>query len=121
MASLVFPSVLQLQEERAALSNRLSTLKARSTSELEQEAKKREAEGTKSLYEVDRLLDIMKTLENDKVDKDKQISELQEWVVDSAPSWVCVVPLCDGPGAFNQVSAVRFTGSWGSIGRRRAP
>lgn len=50
---------------------------------LEQEVARHREDSGKAQAEVDRLLEILREMENEKNDKDKKISELERWVCGS--------------------------------------
>lgn len=47
---------------------------------LEQEVARHKEDSGKAQAEVDRLLEILREMENEKNDKDKKINELERWV-----------------------------------------
>lgn len=47
---------------------------------LEQEVSRHKEDSGKAQAEVDRLLEILREMENEKNDKDKKINELERWV-----------------------------------------
>lgn len=47
--------------------------------QLEREVTRYREESSKAQAEVDRLLEILKEMENEKNDKDKKIAELERW------------------------------------------
>uniref|UniRef100_A0A671Y570 ELKS/RAB6-interacting/CAST family member 1a n=1 Tax=Sparus aurata TaxID=8175 RepID=A0A671Y570_SPAAU len=82
----------QKKEECLKLENQLkraqnATLEAQANTELaeriknlEQEVARHKEDSGKAQAEVDRLLDILREMENEKNDKDKKINELERWV-----------------------------------------
>lgn len=55
---------------------------------LEQEVARHKEDSGKAQAEVDRLLEILREMENEKNDKDKKINELERWVYPSTASCV---------------------------------
>uniref|UniRef100_A0A8C8DKK9 ELKS/RAB6-interacting/CAST family member 1a n=1 Tax=Oryzias sinensis TaxID=183150 RepID=A0A8C8DKK9_9TELE len=80
----------QKREECLKLENQLkrnATLEAQANTELaeriknlEREVNRYKEDSVKAQAEVDRLLEILREMENEKNDKDKKISELERWV-----------------------------------------
>uniref|UniRef100_A0A667Y4U1 ELKS/RAB6-interacting/CAST family member 1a n=1 Tax=Myripristis murdjan TaxID=586833 RepID=A0A667Y4U1_9TELE len=64
----------------AALEAQANTELAERIANLEQEVARHKEDSGKAQAEVDRLLEILREMENEKNDKDKKISELERWV-----------------------------------------
>lgn len=68
------------QAQNAALEAQANTELAERIKSLEQEVARHKEDSGKAQAEVDRLLEILREMENEKNDKDKKISELERWV-----------------------------------------
>lgn len=68
------------QAQNAALEAQANTELAERIKNLEQEVARHKEDSGKAQAEVDRLLEILREMENEKNDKDKKISELERWV-----------------------------------------
>uniref|UniRef100_A0A669AZR8 ELKS/RAB6-interacting/CAST family member 1a n=1 Tax=Oreochromis niloticus TaxID=8128 RepID=A0A669AZR8_ORENI len=66
--------------QNAALEAQANTELAERIRNLEQEVARHREDSGKAQAEVDRLLEILREMENEKNDKDKKISELERWV-----------------------------------------
>uniref|UniRef100_A0A667YWD2 ELKS/RAB6-interacting/CAST family member 1a n=1 Tax=Myripristis murdjan TaxID=586833 RepID=A0A667YWD2_9TELE len=66
--------------QTAALEAQANTELAERIANLEQEVARHKEDSGKAQAEVDRLLEILREMENEKNDKDKKISELERWV-----------------------------------------
>lgn len=64
----------------AALEAQANTEVAERINNLGQEVVRHKEDSGKAQAEVDRLLEILREMENEKNDKDKKISELERWV-----------------------------------------
>uniref|UniRef100_A0A3P8REA5 ELKS/RAB6-interacting/CAST family member 1a n=1 Tax=Astatotilapia calliptera TaxID=8154 RepID=A0A3P8REA5_ASTCA len=69
--------------QNAALEAQANTELAERIRNLEQEVARHREDSGKAQAEVDRLLEILREMENEKNDKDKKISELERWVCGS--------------------------------------
>uniref|UniRef100_A0A4W6DYK2 ELKS/RAB6-interacting/CAST family member 1a n=1 Tax=Lates calcarifer TaxID=8187 RepID=A0A4W6DYK2_LATCA len=67
-------------KRNAALEAQANTELAERIKNLEQEVARHKEDSGKAQAEVDRLLEILREMENEKNDKDKKISELERWV-----------------------------------------
>ena len=74
---LLYPGI-QLEDDKAALHSRSSQETEARTSHLEKALTTHKEVAAKTQTEVDRLLDILKQMEGEKNEKDRQIKELQE-------------------------------------------
>ncbi len=72
--------VVFCQAQNAALEAQANTELAERIKNLEQEVARHKEDSGKAQAEVDRLLEILREMENEKNDKDKKISELERWV-----------------------------------------
>lgn len=72
--------LLICQAQNAALEAQANTELAERIKTLEQEVARYKEDSAKAQAEVDRLLEILREMENEKNDKDKKISELERWV-----------------------------------------
>uniref|UniRef100_A0A3P8RBI2 ELKS/RAB6-interacting/CAST family member 1a n=1 Tax=Astatotilapia calliptera TaxID=8154 RepID=A0A3P8RBI2_ASTCA len=70
-------------KRNAALEAQANTELAERIRNLEQEVARHREDSGKAQAEVDRLLEILREMENEKNDKDKKISELERWVCGS--------------------------------------
>lgn len=77
-ADVRFPVCLQAQN--AALEAQANTEVSERIKNLEQEVARHKEDSGKAQAEVDRLLEILREMENEKNDKDKKINELERWV-----------------------------------------
>lgn len=68
------------QAQNAALEAQANTEVAERIKNLEQEVARHKEDSGKAQAEVDRLLEILREMENEKNDKDKKINELERWV-----------------------------------------
>lgn len=68
------------QAQNATLEAQANTELAMRIKNLEQEVARHKEDSGKAQAEVDRLLEILREMENEKNDKDKKISELERWV-----------------------------------------
>lgn len=68
------------QAQNAALEAQANTELDERIKNLEQEVVHHKEDSGKAQAEVDRLLDILREMENEKNDKDKKINELERWV-----------------------------------------
>lgn len=68
------------QAQNATLEAQANTELAERIKNLEQEVARHKEDSGKAQAEVDRLLDILREMENEKNDKDKKINELERWV-----------------------------------------
>ncbi len=68
------------QAQNAALEAQANTELAERIKNLEQEVARHKEDSGKAQAEVDRLLEILREMENEKNDKDKKINELERWV-----------------------------------------
>ena len=68
-----------LQAHEATLEARASPELSDRMQQLEREVTRYRDESSKAQAEVDRLLEILKEMENEKNDKDKKIAELERW------------------------------------------
>lgn len=68
------------QAQNAALEAQANTELAERIKSLEQEVARHKEDSGKAQAEVDRLLEILREMENEKNDKDKKINELERWV-----------------------------------------
>ncbi|XP_076588496.1 ELKS/Rab6-interacting/CAST family member 1-like isoform X3 [Chaetodon auriga] len=66
--------------QNAALEAQANTELAERIKNLEQEVARHKEDSGKAQAEVDRLLEILREMENEKNDKDKKINELERWV-----------------------------------------
>ncbi|XP_067445583.1 ELKS/Rab6-interacting/CAST family member 1-like isoform X2 [Thunnus thynnus] len=66
--------------QNAALEAQANTELAERIKSLEQEVARHKEDSGKAQAEVDRLLEILREMENEKNDKDKKINELERWV-----------------------------------------
>lgn len=71
---------LLCQAQNAALEAQANTELAERIKNLEQEVARHKEDSGKAQAEVDRLLEILREMENEKNDKDKKINELERWV-----------------------------------------
>lgn len=75
----VFSWTFFLQAHEATLEARASPELSDRMQQLEKEVTRYREESSKAQAEVDRLLEILKEMENEKNDKDKKIAELERW------------------------------------------
>lgn len=68
------------QAQNAALEAQANTELVERIKTLEQEVARYKEDSAKAQAEVDRLLEILREMENEKNDKDKKINELERWV-----------------------------------------
>lgn len=68
------------QAQNAALEAQANTELDERIKNLEQEVVRHKEDSGKAQAEVDRLLEILREMENEKNDKDKKINELERWV-----------------------------------------
>lgn len=68
------------QAHSAALEAQANTELDERIKNLEQEVVRHKEDSGKAQAEVDRLLEILREMENEKNDKDKKINELERWV-----------------------------------------
>lgn len=68
------------QAQNAALEAQANTELVERIKALEQEVARYREDSGKAQAEVDRLLEILREMENEKNDKDKKINELERWV-----------------------------------------
>lgn len=68
------------QAQNAALEAQANTEVSERIKNLEQEVSRHREDSGKAQAEVDRLLEILREMENEKNDKDKKINELERWV-----------------------------------------
>lgn len=78
VADVQFPVCRQAQN--AALEAQANTEVSERIKNLEQEVTRHREDSGKAQAEVDRLLEILREMENEKNDKDKKINELERWV-----------------------------------------
>lgn len=76
---MVFSWTFFLQAHEATLEARASPELSDRMQQLEREVTRYRDESGKAQAEVDRLLEILKEMENEKNDKDKKIAELERW------------------------------------------
>lgn len=76
---VVFYWTLLSQAHEAALEARASPELSDRMQQLERDVARHRDEAAKAQAEVDRLLEILKEMENEKNDKDKKIAELERW------------------------------------------
>lgn len=69
-----------VQAHNAALEAQANTEVSERIKNLEQEVARHKEDSGKAQAEVDRLLEILREMENEKNDKDKKINELERWV-----------------------------------------
>lgn len=74
-------SFVARQAQNAALEAQANTELAERIRHLEQEVARHKEDSGKAQAEVDRLLEILREMENEKNDKDKKINELERWVL----------------------------------------
>lgn len=80
---MYFPAWRQAQN--AALEAQANTEVSERIKNLEQEVARHKEDSGKAQAEVDRLLEILREMENEKNDKDKKINELERWVDPQTP------------------------------------
>lgn len=76
------------QAHNAALEAQANTEVSERIKNLEQEVARHKEDSGKAQAEVDRLLEILREMENEKNDKDKKINELERWVYPGTASGV---------------------------------
>lgn len=78
--SCLLQALSLFQAQNATLEAQANTELAMRIKNLEQEVARHKEDSGKAQAEVDRLLEILREMENEKNDKDKKISELERWV-----------------------------------------
>lgn len=78
------------QAQNAALEAQANTELDERIKNLEQEVVRHKGDSGKAQAEVDRLLEILREMENEKNDKDKKINELERWVDLHALATLCL-------------------------------
>ncbi len=68
----------QMQDDKIQKSNKMASESEIKVTDLESQVTSYKEQANKTQTEVDRLLEILKEMENEKFAKDKQIKELQE-------------------------------------------
>lgn len=77
VSEVFFCCTFSCQAHEATLEARASPELSERLQQLEQEVARHRQESGKAQAEVDRLLDILREMENEKNDKDKKIAELE--------------------------------------------
>ena len=85
--SYIFFTFLQLKEKQSTEVSETAEATQKQVAELEENAAKYRTETEKIQLEIDRLLVIMKEMEDEKHAKDNQIKDLQEWVIKIRLEW----------------------------------
>lgn len=82
-----------LKAQNATLEAQANTELAERIKSLEREVSRYKEDSVKAQAEVDRLLEILREMENEKNDKDKKISELERWVqTPTLPLYLVIQP-----------------------------